>query len=701
MFEQNYKNAMDKITPDADTRDKILDKIILKEEIRTRKNPAIPWRVAFACVACVAIILGVVFVPRNTDKSSSVNAPTTLRVSYNEIYELIREKNEKSFWEYIMGDDGLIKKVKKKVVLSKDDAVEYIVEEEIVYEGAVDVDTEAGTSSSTNGSSNQNDGNASAPTNKNEADDFSNTTEQVEGVHEADIVKTDGKHIYYLIGNELSVFKANGDASTFVGRTIISDSDYNYSDMFLKDDRLIILQYNGLYNGCYVYGDDYTGNDGFVSVIIYDVSNPAKISKVSVSKQQGSYNSSRMVGDYIYLISNCEINISEIKKTEPATFVPTIEINDVCKTVPADSIYRYEQDEYENAYTVIGAFNYKDGTMSDTASLLGGTDNVYCSKGNIILANTTYSDGSEAEGTYSRNNTTVSRLEIKNGKIEYKATGEIEGALENQFYIDEHNGHFRFVTTVTLITQTAKTFDDSEEVYIVEESLPNNTSARLTILDSNLKKTGEIKDLAKGERVYSVRFMGDVAYFVTFRQTDPLFSADLSDPKNPKILGELKIPGFSEYMYPYGDGLLLGFGMDASEITGRTSDLKLSMFNIADPANVTEQDKTVINGYNYSTALDNHKAMLVSPTKNLIGFATYDPTYNASSETKYKYMIYEYMGNTFTCKAKISIPWDNNKNFYYDSIRGLFINDYFYVVSAQSLQVFDINGFNQIAQIHF
>ena len=134
MFENNYKNAMDKITPDADTRDKILDKIILKEEIKTRKNPAIPWRVAFACVASVAIILGVVFVPRNTDKSGSVNAPTALRVSksYNEIYELIREKNEKSFWEYIMGDDGLIKKVKKKVVLSKDDAVEYIVEEEIV-----------------------------------------------------------------------------------------------------------------------------------------------------------------------------------------------------------------------------------------------------------------------------------------------------------------------------------------------------------------------------------------------------------------------------------------------------------------------------------------------------------------------------------------------------------------------------------------
>ena len=102
----------------------------------------------------------------------------------------------------------------------------------------------------------------------------------------------------------------------------------------------------------------------------------------------------------------------------------------------------------------------------------------------------------------------------------------------------------------------------------------------IKIFDSELKKVGEITNLARGERVYSVRFMGDTAYFVTFRQTDPLFSADLSDPTNPKILGELKIPGFSEYMYPYGDGLLLGFGMDADEYTGRTGDLKLSMFNI-------------------------------------------------------------------------------------------------------------------------
>ena len=195
--------------------------------------------------------------------------------------------------------------------------------------------------------------------------------------------------------------------------------------------------------------------------------------------------------------------------------------------------------------------------------------------------------------------------------------------------------------------------------------------------------------------------MGDIAYFVTFRQTDPLFSADLSDPKSPKILGELKIPGFSEYMYPYGDGLLLGFGMDADENTGRTTYLKLSMFDITDPANVTEDDKTVIDGYSYSPALSNHKAMLVSHGKNLIGFPTCNTTYNATENSKYKYMIYEYVGDEFAQKAVLSIPWNSKEDFYYDSIRGMFIEDNFYVISAQSLQVFDIVTFSQMQLIEF
>ncbi len=671
MFERDYKNAMDNIMPDADTRDKILDRIILKEELTKRKNPAIPWRVAFACVACIAIVLGVIFVPRDNSKTiikDDSSASLTLKVSksYDEIYKLIKPKKDYSIWNKFDAAEG-----------------EAIIYEEDIEYAADDFDTATNSSStSTNASKGE-----STSTNSDTASskvDFSTTTEQVEGVAEADIVKTDGDYIYYINDTTLSIFAADGENSVMVSQTKLSDTIAKdlYGEMFIKDDRLILLKTNY-----------YKGDESFVLITIYDISDPAAPKKVTESCQEGWYNSSRMVGDYIYLISNCSINISEIKKDDPTTFVPVTETNGVCEAVPADSIYRYEEEEYTNQYTVIGAFNYKDGTLSDTASLLGGTDNIYCSQGNIILADADYNsyDSSE-EGSYSQNNTIVSRLEIKQGQIEYKATGEVEGTLENQFYIDEHNGYFRFVTTVNTIETKKSSFDNTDDMVVVYEV--DNTYARLTVLDSELKTVGEIKDLAKGERVYSVRFMGDIAYFVTFRQTDPLFSVDLSDPENPQVLGELKIPGFSEYMYPYGDGKLLGFGMDADENTGRTTYLKLSMFNITDPANVTEDDKTLIDGYAYSPALSDHKAMLVSSDKNLIGFAAIDNYDNI------KYLIYKYTGDGFERVATLSIK-DGYNYYAMTDVRGLFIDDAFYVVSESVLQIYDVNTFLQVSNIEF
>ncbi len=682
MFDKNYKETMDDVTVDRETYDKILDKIILKEELKDRKNPAIPWRVAFACVACVAIVLGVMFVPRDRFKpviKDDTPATQTLKVSksYDEIYKLIKPKKEFSFWNGFGATDD---------------------QEAIVYEEMEYADGNSATNgivsapSSTDGSNSSakpgalKDENTSANnSDKSENDDFSTTTEQVEGVAEADIVKTDGKYIYYIKGTTFSIFSAEGAASKLISKTELSrEYTTDYGDMFLKDDRVIILQ-----------PDHLNGNGSYVSILIYDISDPAVPKEVAVTRQEGWYNSSRMVGDYIYLISNYSVNAGSIDKNEPATFVPTTEINGVCEAVPADKIYYYGGCNPQSRYTVVGAFNYKDGTLSDTASLLGGTDQIYCSKGNIILANSqeNHAEDYPEDEAYPTLKTVVSRLAIEKGKIEYKTTGEVAGTLDNQFYIDEYNGYFRFVTTVNLARAVKKEFENSEDavVHIIQEF--DSTAAQLTILDSELKKVGEIGNLARGERVYSVRFMGDTAYFVTFRQTDPLFSADLSDPHNPKILGELKIPGFSEYMYPYGNGLLLGFGMDADESTGRTKDLKLSMFNITDPANVTEQDKTIIDGYEYSPALYNHKAMLVHKDKNLIGFAATDDYSNS------KYIIFKYTDEGFVRTATLTV--ESDYKYAMDDVRGLFVGDEFYVVSKNALQVFDINTFLQINLVEF
>lgn len=669
MFEQDYKNAMDKITPNPDTRDKILDKITLEEEQKNRKNPAVAWRIGFACVACAALVLSLIFVPRDSFKPTpeiSEVQQLTVTKSYDEIYKLIKPKkslfaNYGAKYEYEYAND--------------DEDMGVVLETEESAKG-----TAAGTASqSQNGAANKEDAVENAADTS--EGDFSGTTEQVEGVGEADIVKTDGRYIYYINDTQLNIFTADGENSALVSSTELPGIENDlFGEMFLKQDRLVLLK------------TDYHSRDRqSVLIMVYDISDPAEPKLVSKNCQDGYYNSARMVGDYIYLISNSSINLSQIEKDDPSTFVPTIETDGECKTVPADRIYKYNKEEYSNRYTVISALNCKDGALCDTASLLGGTDNIYCSQGNIILADTSYSEANENAEEISLVNTTVSRLEISDGKIEYKTSGEVKGMLDNQFYIDEYNGYFRFVTTVSTQKKTEQKFENTEESIV---AYSNKTSARLTVLDKDLKPVGEIEDLAQGERVYSVRFMGDTAYFVTFRQTDPLFSVDLSDPQNPKILGALKIPGFSAYMYPYTDNLLLGFGMDADEKTGRTGGLKLSMFNIIDKANVTEENKTVLEYYPYSPALNSHKAMLVSGGKNLIGFAATD---NYSS---IKYLIYEYTENGFERKAALSVS-DSYNYYAMTDIRGLFIKDNFYVISQSALQVFDMSTFLQISQIEF
>ena len=669
MFEDNYKKAFDNIKPHSSVKESILKKLEAEEEKQEKKNPATIWRIGTAVALAAAIALTVIFIPKNSVKVKAESL--TAANSYNEIYKIF-EAQKKGFFSNLWDKYGYVTDgdiVYEEYYATTDD--------EDMIEGSVGTNTQASGNGSLKGSK-PSEPAESTTDSVTDGGDYSETTEQVEGVSEADIMKTDGKYIYYVYNNVITIVSAKGEESEVLSRIAITgEIDVNCDEMFIKGDRLIILK-----------TDLYEGTRNTSSVIIYDISDRKAPKKIGESCQQGYYQTSRMVGDYIYLISNCPINIDNIVKSDPTTFVPTVEQDGEKKALPAECIYRYDDEIKTNTYTVIAAYNYKDAALKGSASILGGTDQVYCSKGNIILANTRYNNKkSDSDDTYVDSYLTVSRLAFSGGEIEYKSTGSVDGTLENQFFIDEYKGYFRFVTTVTEEKRTTQKFDNSENTFI---TVSNDTTARLTILDGDMKKISEIKNLAKGERVYSVRFMEDIAYFVTFRQTDPLFSADLSDPENPKILGELKIPGFSEYMYPYSDGKLLGFGMEADENTGRTSFLKLSMFNIKDPANVTEEDKTVIGGYYHSSALNNHKAMMVAVDKNLMGFIANN--YNTAP----KYMIYKYEGDRFVKLAEIDMDTD-----YEYTVRGAFVGDNFYIVSNEEMKVLDITNFTLLKTIDF
>jgi len=249
--------------------------------------------------------------------------------------------------------------------------------------------------------------------------------------------------------------------------------------------------------------------------------------------------------------------------------------------------------------------------------------------------------------------------------------------------MDEYNGHLRVVVTIDEHSRT--TFTDESWGFVNTRYNLDNRANALYILDLDLNITGKIEDLAPDESVKSVRFTGNTGYFVTFRQVDPLFTVDLTDPGNPVIMSELKIPGFSQYLHPWTDGLLLGLGQDADVNTGWTTGLKLSMFNTGNPHDVTEQHKLKLD-YGWSAALYNHKAVLVSESRNLIGFP---------ADSGYAVCGYD-PDSGFWQRAFIEgvNGWD-------DLTRGLFVRDTVYIVMQKGCTVLDLNDFSILATVGY
>jgi uncharacterized secreted protein with C-terminal beta-propeller domain len=225
-----------------------------------------------------------------------------------------------------------------------------------------------------------------------------------------------------------------------------------------------------------------------------------------------------------------------------------------------------------------------------------------------------------------RNATVVYKLAVDGGTVTYQCEGEVPGQVLNQFSMDEHEGFFRIATT-------------SEGFVLSGPSEPRNN---VYVLDENLLVVGRLVGLAPGERIYAARFMGDRCYLVTFRRVDPLFTIDLKDPENPKVLGELKIPGYSDYLHPYDDRYLIGIGKEvveepaANPITRilpeiapapptREAGVKIALFDVQDPTKPRETAKYVIEGQSVdSIALRDHKAMLFSKAKNLLAIPVTD-----------------------------------------------------------------------------
>ena len=259
-----------------------------------------------------------------------------------------------------------------------------------------------------------------------------------------------------------------------------------------------------------------------------------------------------------------------------------------------------------------------------------------------------------------------------------ESAGTVKGYVDDSFCIDEDSeGNLRVATT------TRSDNGDQE--------------SSLYILDKNLKKLGSLTDIAGNEGVKSCRFMGDIGYIVTFRNTDPLFTVDLSDPTNPVILSELTIPGFSEYLHYWGDGLLLGIGYDADVDDGATTGMKLSMFDVSDPKNTKEIAKLVLD-VDYSDILyGNYKSILIDPAKNLLGFTASDwGTEETDWEESNYYMLFSYEEGEF---KELNTEKLDYKDGYIENVRGLYAGDFFYLVQDEHIESYDMSDYKRVAEI--
>lgn len=656
MFEKDYNTEMEKISPSNECKEKILQKLNLtpptestlieKKEKMLRSRNA--WRIGFAVTAALAIAASAVFIPLfRSKKVSSLSEPIIKAKSYNEIYKkinnIISEKSNTSFWR----------------TTNDEKTSEYVLYDD------------TGTDQETVGTG---------------TEDFSETNIQVEGVEEADVVKTDGKYLYVLADNKIQIISAVSGITEKISEI---DPDISVTsqcnDFYLVDGKITAII------NC-LSANDYGSNTESVDrnrssntsiAVFFDVSDPASPKELGKTIQSGELIDSRMIGNRLYLITNHTVNGS-VEKNKPESYVPHIGCNGTGNAVPADSICIRTADEYEPIYTVIGIYNTENGELLDTQSLLGGSSDIYCNENTLITAISDY--------TNNYSSTIVSYFSFAKDTVDFEASTAIKGTLLNQFSMDERNGYFRFVTTVN--DGTTKESETADGLTLYEHTLEKSVS--LTILDRSLKTVSALNNLANDERVYSVRFMGDIVYFVTFRETDPLFSVDLSDPENPTVLGILKIPGFSNYLFPYGNGKLLGIGMEvaADEGTELTECLKLSMFDISDPANVTENDKYLLENSQYSPALYNHKASLVSPDKNLIGFEARN--YN-DVNTGCSYELFRYENSTFTSLASFELT--AKECFCYTGVRGLFIEDIFYLVTSERILSYSLDNFTLLSEL--
>lgn len=546
--------------------------------------------------------------------------------------------------------------------------------------------------------------------------DYSTTNIQVENVDEADIVKTDGDYIYSISEDNVIITDVKDPKQPKVVATIQSEDDDIPEDIILYKDKLVVISTKGNQTQRYYY------NDRMNTVVkIYNITSREKPVLTKSYEMYEPYYTSRCIDNVLYVISS-----GNLRKEDDEIVVGYNEDN-MEKEMSIDKI-KYLKDVKTTKQTLISTVDLNNETADiKLDSYLMNISNAYVSENAIYLLNQKYNNDSKIpmkllfgfkgvfglEDYYEMDSesgyyTEIYKFDIKEN-VEYKAKTKVKGKTINQYSLDEKDNHLRI-------------------------ALYDNDGSRVAIFDEDLKQIGISDNVAKGEKMYSSRFIGDKVYFVTYKTIDPLFVMDLSNETKPKVLGKLKIPGYSTYLHPYDENHIIGIGMETKEIINRNSNgkvisttakvvgMKMALFDVSN-VNSPVQISSVVIGDSRTTSaiLTNPKALLFSKEKSLIAIPVnnYSQDFEVTSSNNYETMINNYtkyskpynaegyfvyninVQDGFKLKGVITHEKTNATYYYSNSklLRGLYIDNNLYTVSETMIKVNELDSLKAVGEL--
>lgn len=578
--------------------------------------------------------------------------------------------------------------------------------------------------------------------------DFSGTNVQVEGVDEGDILKTDGEYIYTITGKTLFIIKAYPGEDAEVVSTI--NFEFQPTGLFVEGNKLAV--FGSSYNSKWMLEKGIRARSGTTSLELYDISSKQNPKKTKEFAFEGSYSHSRMIDGNVYIVNTL---YPEYRVDYPT---PIIMDGGLVRSMPVDRIHYFNIPYWNPSFVAVYSINLNTEQNVDSRMLtIEGYPSIYMSQDNLFITYTENINEWELQQetlkeliepklpeiyrniirkiqatdidvlskpekeqkimqiyyeyveSLTQNEqddlqdkveelleaklkryeyfefTVINKLKVDSGKIELAGDGKAPGRILNQFSMDEHKDVFRIATTI------------SARWSRFGKSMTESTNNVYT-LDSNLNLIGKLEGLAEGESIFSARFMGDRLYIVTFRQVDPFFAIDLSNPKSPKMLGELKIPGFSRYLHPYDENIIIGIGRDATE-TGRQQGIKISLFDVSDVSNPKEIAKFVSDDrYSGSAAEWEHKAFLFSKEKELLVIPIYNYDWQTPSNNYNGALVFNIKRNDISLRGLIDHS-KGSEQYEQGVERSLYINELLYTKSPTLLRINEILDLGSVKDV--